>query len=739
MKSISAPLLIFLVVLVAIIVGFTVLGIGTSKTLQSANELLSSRVAAAIEQGVSSSIDAALWTLNSSAEVQAFFEDREQDPFVSFQAVRRLQSVISADPLMESTFLVRWRDGVVLHNEYVFTLDQLPNRSDILAYRSVEFGVPLWQRLGPSAPTFGEREPVPVVPVVYGYPLFFGDLGLAVLNVSVQDLRQYVANVIPSGVRVVSLSSVDGHEVVSVGSDDAGGAGSMVPSQGFVIDSRSTRLRYTIELANEGWIGLFTVVTWAWMMLGAILLIFALGGYYALHRIIDRQRVAMVRVRNLMKSSLMDSQTSTSIGSGTGESDLNEVVESVLNRIALQRSLEEEKFILERRVFAQDVMQGTVDPEADDFPSRVLSAGIESDDLNLTPLFVLFCDVNANDRAMVPFAYLRQRVLEELIIGELVEPESSGLTYWADRFMLGVLLVGDGEVERATSGSVTAQAHTAINKCMAKMGLRAQIVIGEVAKDWRRLAVSARQARTTTALLRRCDGPQVIESSNYQFVSEVQEAHLVKLAEVAESVLLDSSSEQELSAVIKGIIDELSSQREKFGIVRHLLYSIHGHLTEYHARYRDRFSKIVLERFHHTSPESDLHALVDETLLNIAEFRRGIQSLDLRGNRDLSERLVAMVDDHLTDPNLSLKLLASEFQTSVSTISKLFLDRTGTGFAQYLSHQRMEIAKTKIRTTTQDIGEICFSAGYTNYTAFSRAFKREVGLSPSQYRRRARD
>jgi AraC-like DNA-binding protein len=46
----------------------------------------------------------------------------------------------------------------------------------------------------------------------------------------------------------------------------------------------------------------------------------------------------------------------------------------------------------------------------------------------------------------------------------------------------------------------------------------------------------------------------------------------------------------------------------------------------------------------------------------------------------------------------------------------------------------MSLAKDALRTTDRAIGELAFEFGYASESAFSTAFRREVGCSPRAYR-----
>jgi AraC-like DNA-binding protein len=52
----------------------------------------------------------------------------------------------------------------------------------------------------------------------------------------------------------------------------------------------------------------------------------------------------------------------------------------------------------------------------------------------------------------------------------------------------------------------------------------------------------------------------------------------------------------------------------------------------------------------------------------------------------------------------------------------------------YAIQWRMSLAKDALRTTDRAIGELAFELGYASESAFSMAFRREVGCSPRAYR-----
>jgi AraC-like DNA-binding protein len=53
----------------------------------------------------------------------------------------------------------------------------------------------------------------------------------------------------------------------------------------------------------------------------------------------------------------------------------------------------------------------------------------------------------------------------------------------------------------------------------------------------------------------------------------------------------------------------------------------------------------------------------------------------------------------------------------------------------YLARWRLQLAARLLQTTRDSILQVASNVGYTSEAAFNRAFKREFGLPPAQYRR----
>ena len=84
---------------------------------------------------------------------------------------------------------------------------------------------------------------------------------------------------------------------------------------------------------------------------------------------------------------------------------------------------------------------------------------------------------------------------------------------------------------------------------------------------------------------------------------------------------------------------------------------------------------------------------------------------------------------------VSLSLLAEGVHLHPQYISQLFKSEFVVGFLTYLTSVRMEQAKKLLLSTSLSIAEVAEQSGYADYRVFTKVFKKNEGITPSQYRR----
>jgi AraC-like DNA-binding protein len=82
----------------------------------------------------------------------------------------------------------------------------------------------------------------------------------------------------------------------------------------------------------------------------------------------------------------------------------------------------------------------------------------------------------------------------------------------------------------------------------------------------------------------------------------------------------------------------------------------------------------------------------------------------------------------------TIDTLAREVGVSRATLARRFTHLVGTPPSTYLRDWRMQLAAQQIRDGNRSLRTIARSVGYGSEFAFSAAFRRQIGSTPSQYR-----
>lgn len=100
------------------------------------------------------------------------------------------------------------------------------------------------------------------------------------------------------------------------------------------------------------------------------------------------------------------------------------------------------------------------------------------------------------------------------------------------------------------------------------------------------------------------------------------------------------------------------------------------------------------------------------------------------------EEVLAYLELHYRESDLSQVQVADRFRISNYTLSRLFKNQVGVGFAEYLTAKRLECAKELLLTTSYSVKEVAAMAGFASENYFSRTFKLYEGVSPSAFRKK---
>ena len=293
------------------------------------------------------------------------------------------------------------------------------------------------------------------------------------------------------------------------------------------------------------------------------------------------------------------------------------------------------------------------------------------------------------------------------------------------------LVLGDNEQdaeERAYSFASSAAQLPQLKDCDGLL-----LSIGETVKDYydiRRSMQSARHVRHVAA--GQGEGRHIIGVGELNDRTTLLDS--LELSPLYERLQYAPASE--LDAILAEYADLLGSGTEGMGLAM-------GYL---------RIAAVIAAQRIASDVGADPREVLDEGVIAVAlrgEDAEGLEAakrllraaIDCRDHngRGLGQtpvsRARAFLSQRFSDPNLMLQDVAGEVGMSQSHFSTVFAQETGITFTQYLTGLRIGKAKELLAATDMRSSEIALAVGYNDAHYFSYLFKKQTGVTPSEYRK----
>lgn len=136
---------------------------------------------------------------------------------------------------------------------------------------------------------------------------------------------------------------------------------------------------------------------------------------------------------------------------------------------------------------------------------------------------------------------------------------------------------------------------------------------------------------------------------------------------------------------------------------------------------------LILERVHRVLCEERLHA----------PHQQAQKPPGPAPPENLGERIRQYIDANLVH-RPTLEGVARTFYVSKTRVTRELQKQTGHSFNAYLQQRRLEQARRLLATTTMSAKSVAWQCGFARPGYFSAVFRREVGMTPLEYRKKCR-
>lgn len=140
-----------------------------------------------------------------------------------------------------------------------------------------------------------------------------------------------------------------------------------------------------------------------------------------------------------------------------------------------------------------------------------------------------------------------------------------------------------------------------------------------------------------------------------------------------------------------------------------------------------------------------LNGLMERAVVSVEDFRRfvrclleRIETLRSAGSvENVVEHVKKYIEAHIKE-KISRTEIAEHVALSENYLSRLFHKETGMSISDYILQKRLNMAKKLLIQTNLSVSGIGEAVGYETTAYFIRLFKRELGVTPKEYRKQMR-
>ncbi|WP_219838624.1 AraC family transcriptional regulator [Paenibacillus sp. R14(2021)] len=682
-----------------------------------------------------------------------FLEQGKDNVFLNYQVVNRMMQMKLEMPIIDSYYLVRYKDG----NVFSGIMTKLAAFPDIAFIESQQNDKGSYASSWSSFRSFREfpnKQPKQVVSLVHKISISSGMDGMIVVNISLSSIRNMMNEMYDPDRAFVQLYDRGGQPLFT--SDNDSGSRKVLASQ----TSEYTGWTADSGVTNGMAVAVISSLSSIWLMLG--LLVFLAGG------------VSIIYITRKNYKPIADLVFRIQDQFGPGRPALGRLavdeftfIETAIDNFAeqtklFQKKAQETAARRQKAMFMELLLSEGGQTEAAETSALPPHDRLQAFVIEIDNPEQVFSQYKNRDQSL--FKFVISSAAHEMYTSR--HPIHVWLEWTSPMQLTGILFLGGKEAESAedkveypasfANGIVSPDAHMiavatdddAVEETAERitswvrehLAFSVTIGLGETAYAESGARNSNRQAMEALTFKATLGHNRVIRyRETRQVTVKETNKHLQAIQRLIEQLRLrEADWRDRFDDFFSGMRSCGLPKGEIVGLCRYFVAHMDMQLSqaskEYYDVWMNEASATLLPIIEEFDTLGELQHLFAVTL---EKYEQRMEQLsNTRQHHQLLQAIREYIGEHYANPELSLEYLGDRFGISAKYISQLFKEEFGENFLDYLSQLRIKEAKKRLLEQPDSIQEVGERVGYVNAATFRRVFRKMEGVSPVDYRKR---
>ncbi|MDF2670047.1 MAG: hypothetical protein K0R67_2353 [Paenibacillus sp.] len=658
--------------------------------------------------------------------MRQFFDQsgRLMSSYDTFMLSERLSDWATMMQPIGSIYLYRSSDHTVLSSETMLPLKEFGDSAFIEGF----FRDPppyAWTEARQYRQFVGEGGGTKVISLVKPVPLLTGSQGLIVVNLRITELESLIDG--------PSTTGLHNYQIIDSAGNPFLGTKQAISEPASRLQSSYTGWTIITDFAHKKTFDLLSTFSVIWFTAGVVTV--AVGTIWMIYVVRHNYRPI-----ERIKATLMNVN-----GDAVGRSSVDEfafVTTSLEQLIETSRSYEQtykESMLMRRKWLFLQLIEGN-QPTDEEWKAEINRLSLpESFDVLIASIVEIdgysdfIRDYSNEDQNLIKFVFTSvvKEIVEDLPIQVWCE--------WIKQEQLGVLLTLQDhhqeplDIARQFGDRVQSWTEQHMNLTVTIATGGAALKLADISRSFHE-ALEALQYKSAIGGNRVITYDEMLGFPQAKLYKHLQDIRL--LAEYYRGG--DESWKRYLEKLFAGLKASMIRKDDIISLMKHVIYTFDKEMMTL----PDQMSAVweheaaphlrqFIESFY------DLEDLENRFMRKLHETEDIIKQL--RENRDspmMISKVKGYIDAHYGDSDLSLDLLSDRFKLNLKSLSRMFKEETGENFIDYLTKLRIEHAKQMLLAYPNDpVQHISSKVGYLHVNTFIRVFKKQVGMTPGEYRK----